>query len=74
MDEKKPDTELPGDAGFSSVGVSGAGTIFESLLGPSVPEPALRRWDIMLPFGGDAFVCGGVLVMELLTGLPCKVG
>jgi hypothetical protein len=43
MDEKKPETVFPGDAGFSRVGVKGAGTIFESLLGPSVPEPALRR-------------------------------
>jgi hypothetical protein len=50
IDEKKSETAFPGDAGFSSVGVKGAGTMFESLLGPILAEPALRRWEIMFPF------------------------
>jgi hypothetical protein len=77
IDEKKPDTAFPGDPGddgFSRVGVNGAWTIFESLLGPRVPEPALRRCDIMFPFVGDAFGCGDVVTEVFLTGLPWKVG
>lgn len=52
MDEKKLAAGFPGVAGgpLSGVGVSGAGVIFESLLGPIAPDPALLlRCVIMFP-------------------------
>jgi hypothetical protein len=52
-DEKKPPCWLePGLVEFSGVGVRGAEVMFESLLGPRVPEFVLtRRCDIIFPEG-----------------------
>jgi hypothetical protein len=65
MDERKVAAGLAGETRpLSGVGVSGADVIFDSLLGPIAPEPALRRWVIMFPFG-DASELGRELPKEV---------
>ncbi len=76
MDEKKVAAGLPGETGgpFSGVGVSGAGVMVESLLGPRVPEPALLlRWEIMVP-GDDASGLDRVLAVATRSGWLGSVG
>jgi hypothetical protein len=43
MDEKNPEFAFPGVAGFSGIGVTGGWELYESLLGPMLPEFALPR-------------------------------
>lgn len=78
MDEKKLAAGFPGVAGgpLSGVGVSGAEVIFESLLGPMAPDPALLlRCAIMFP-GEEALELlrerGGEV--EFLSGCWASVG
>lgn len=74
IDVKKPEVAPDGVvAPLSGVGVRGADVIFDSLLGPSVADPALPLlWAIMLPVGDELMVVLAgeppALAGELLAG------
>lgn len=79
IDEKNPDVALGGRGTFSDVGVSGAGVMLESLLGPIFPEPARFRFcDIIFPVGELPFAFASdeacLAAVDRSRGKPGSVG